>query len=123
MPSRKAHPHTPESRAKIGARLRGRVFTPDTIAKMRAAATLRWSSPEARARQRVAIDPLQMRAIANALPILGECVYCFGPAQARDHVIPRGRPGWEDPENAVLACRACNSSKGNRTPEEWFLGS
>lgn len=53
-------------------------------------------------------------------PVIGECVYCFGPARTRDHVIPRGRPGWDDPSNIVPACFSCNDSKGPRTPQEWW---
>ncbi len=34
-----------------------------------------------------------------------------------EHVVPKGR-GGDNWENLVLACRACNQQKGNRTPEE-----
>ncbi len=57
--------------------------------------------------------------VVNA-PVLGECIYCFGPAQTMDHVIPRGRPGWDDPANLLPACYSCNSSKNDRTPDEWL---
>ena len=56
----------------------------------------------------------------RTLDVIGECVYCFGPATEHDHVIPRGRPGWDDPDNLVPACGPCNNSKGPRTPAEWF---
>lgn len=36
-----------------------------------------------------------------------------------DHVIPEWAGGEPGPENVVLACRPCNRSKKNRTPEEW----
>lgn len=55
--------------------------------------------------------------------VKGECVYCFSPATTFDHVIPRGRPGWDEPDNLVPACLTCNVSKGQRTPEEWLEGA
>jgi 5-methylcytosine-specific restriction endonuclease McrA len=36
-----------------------------------------------------------------------------------DHVIPLSRGGPNGPENLVLACPACNLSKGAKTPEAW----
>jgi 5-methylcytosine-specific restriction endonuclease McrA len=40
------------------------------------------------------------------------CVYCHGPADTVDHIIPvsQGGPGTED--NLVAACRSCNSRRG-----------
>lgn len=35
-----------------------------------------------------------------------------------DHVLPRSRGGRTEWENMVVACRACNQKKGNRTPRE-----
>jgi hypothetical protein len=35
-------------------------------------------------------------------------------AASVDHVIPRSKGGTDAPQNLVLACRSCNSSKGNR---------
>ena len=37
-----------------------------------------------------------------------------------DHIMPRSRGGTDDLENLQLLCAACNSSKGNRTQEEWI---
>jgi hypothetical protein len=62
---------------------------------------------------------VRRRAVLGA-PVLGECVYCDAPAQTWDHVIPRGRPGADDPDNLMPACWDCNRAKGARTPEEWF---
>ena len=49
----------------------------------------------------------------------GRCVYCDRVADSVDHVIPKSRVGgthtWG---NLVAACRACNTRKGARTPEE-----
>jgi hypothetical protein len=59
------------------------------------------------------------------------CSYCFEEVgcacasdvdvrqAAADHVFPKCRGGEDDDSNRVLACRSCNSSKGDRTPEEW----
>lgn len=50
------------------------------------------------------------------------CQYCGGqPGAAEmtiDHVVPRSRGGLSTWENCVLACVACNSAKGGRTPAE-----
>lgn len=49
------------------------------------------------------------------------CHYCgttHGPF-ALDHVFPWSRGGQHWPINLVVACQACNASKGDLTPEEW----
>ena len=50
------------------------------------------------------------------------CAYCGGKFPTRelshDHVIPVSRGGRNHWTNAVTACRACNTRKGNRTPEQ-----
>ena len=49
------------------------------------------------------------------------CQYCGAqPAQhllTLDHVIPRTQGGQTSWENLVTACRACNHTKGGRTPQ------
>ena len=50
------------------------------------------------------------------------CQYCGdkdGPFEA-DHVMPKSRGGTDDESNLLCACRTCNRSKKDRTPEEWF---
>lgn len=56
----------------------------------------------------------------------GKCQHCgiqtnlgrFGPDRAtRDHHIPRSKGGGEG-GNLILACAACNSTRGNRDPTE-----
>lgn len=37
-----------------------------------------------------------------------------------DHYIPRSRGGAVGSGNKVHACLACNFSKGNRMPDEWY---
>jgi len=50
------------------------------------------------------------------------CLYCgyrFSYAQlTRDHVIPRAQGGRDTWSNLVAACKRCNHTKGNRTPEQ-----
>jgi 5-methylcytosine-specific restriction endonuclease McrA len=48
-----------------------------------------------------------------------ECVYCGGPFEHVDHVIPASRGGTDDPDNLVPACTPCNTSKGNKLLAEW----
>jgi len=52
------------------------------------------------------------------------CGYCRRPlpgpwAGVLDHAIPRSRGGSDGASNAVLACKPCDFTKGNRTIEEW----
>ena len=92
-----------------------------TRAKMSLAQRGHPVSAETRARIAAAVTG---KGIGNTrvidAPVKGNCVYCFEPAQTHDHVIPRGRTGWDEPSNVVLACISCNASKKDRTPEEWF---
>ena len=53
----------------------------------------------------------------------GLCAYCRMPHAPNDltidHVIPIRQGGPHIITNIVFACGICNSSKGNRTPEQW----
>ena len=50
----------------------------------------------------------------------GICAYCKRGAKLTiDHVIPVTQGGLNDISNIVLCCRRCNSSKNNKTPEQW----
>lgn len=51
----------------------------------------------------------------------GVCAYCFKPAKTLDHVLPVKRGGLSEPDNMVLACGRCNSSKNSRTPLEFVF--
>lgn len=46
------------------------------------------------------------------------CQYCGSPADSIDHVLPRSRGGTHVWENVAAACRPCNLSKRDRTPDE-----
>lgn len=54
------------------------------------------------------------------------CAYCLVEQPltqlTRDHIIPSSRGGTNAADNLVLACTACNSAKGSRTPQEWRPG-
>lgn len=54
----------------------------------------------------------------------GACAYCgstVGPFSI-DHVVPVSRGGTHDLGNLVVACRRCNSVKGNRPVHEFVEG-
>ncbi len=46
------------------------------------------------------------------------CQYCGDRADSIDHVHPRSRGGLHTWENVAAACRPCNLTKRDRTPEE-----
>ena len=48
------------------------------------------------------------------------CQYCGlkGKKMTIDHVVPQSRGGKTDFENCVAACKPCNNTKGDRTPNE-----
>lgn len=50
------------------------------------------------------------------------CQYCGHRGSATDlsidHILPRSRGGKTTPENLCVACKPCNSRKGDRTPAE-----
>lgn len=50
------------------------------------------------------------------------CLYCGADGRrqtlTRDHVVPTSKGGKDAWENVVAACIACNSRKGNRTPQQ-----
>lgn len=49
------------------------------------------------------------------------CIYCGTTENITiDHQVPTSRGGTNELENLVACCQSCNSSKGDRTPEEWL---
>ncbi len=50
------------------------------------------------------------------------CLYCgnsfCSQELTRDHIVPRAQGGADSWKNVVAACKRCNHSKGNRTPEQ-----
>ena len=52
------------------------------------------------------------------------CAYCGTTERLTlDHVIPRSRGDSNKAKNLVIACGRCNTSKSDRTPQEWRNGS
>lgn len=50
-----------------------------------------------------------------------QCIYCGSPDNlSYDHLIAQNSNGPDIPENVVMACRSCNSSKGDKGIYEWF---
>lgn len=51
-----------------------------------------------------------------------ECSYCGlnGVKLTIDHIVPISRGGANSLDNIAMACVHCNSSKGNKTLDEWF---
>jgi HNH endonuclease len=50
-----------------------------------------------------------------------ECIYCGASENlAIDHVVPSNRGGTDGGDNAVWACRSCNSSKSDQDLFEWW---
>lgn len=50
------------------------------------------------------------------------CCYC-GKSDVKltiDHIVPISRGGTNSLNNIALACGHCNSSKGNKTLDEWL---
>lgn len=63
-------------------------------------------------------DDVKARYKAQA----GKCYYCSQDLNNEyqiDHVIPLSRGGSNWPENIVVACKSCNSSKRNKLLSEW----
>lgn len=51
----------------------------------------------------------------------GECVFCGAKEYlTTDHLIPRNRGGTDSADNLVLACKSCNSSRGDKGIFEWL---
>lgn len=80
------------------------------------------------AERRRAIDRLRKRcdwrSLREAVFIRDgfRCFYCGSDVSSSpqcDHVFPISRGGKNVIENLTTACRSCNSSKGDKTPEEW----
>jgi len=49
------------------------------------------------------------------------CIYCTSSDDLSiDHLIPKSRGGPDIADNAILSCRTCNSSKGDKGVYEWY---
>lgn len=106
---------TPELRAKAAARVKRWVQNnPEAAAELRQNRRARELGAEgSHTRQDIhAILRLQRRL----------CYYCSTALERFDvdHWIPLSRGGTNHPQNLVIACDSCNSSKGTRLPWEWM---
>jgi len=54
-----------------------------------------------------------------------KCEYCGStePPFTKDHIIPLVRGGIDIQNNLVLACKSCNSSKGERDVFDWYYNA
>ena len=66
--------------------------------------------------------PRQRRAVLSRRAVFArddyQCQYCGTHADSIDHIVLRPRGGHHSWENLVAACKPCNLSKRDRTPEE-----
>lgn len=50
-----------------------------------------------------------------------ECIYCGNKKDLTlEHILPRSRGGPDTTDNAVMVCKTCNSSKGDKRLYEWY---
>jgi hypothetical protein len=50
-----------------------------------------------------------------------ECVFCGSKENLEtDHLIPKSRGGSDEPDNLVLSCKTCNTSRNNKGVFEWL---
>ncbi len=66
--------------------------------------------------------PRHRRAVLSRRAVFArddyQCQYCGSHADSIDHIVPSSRGGHHSWENLVAACKPCNLSKRDRTPEE-----
>jgi len=63
------------------------------------------------------------KAILNSLlhKYKFKCVNCESKNNLTiDHIIPVSKGGTDDYSNLQILCKSCNSSKGNKTEDEWI---
>ncbi|MFH1685521.1 MAG: HNH endonuclease [Candidatus Micrarchaeota archaeon] len=74
-----------------------------------------------RARQSGATSHFSAKDFRRLQGIYPVCVYCGKKNELQvEHVVPLDKGGRNDVTNLVIACKSCNSSKRNETPEDWF---
>lgn len=50
-----------------------------------------------------------------------KCIYCGSASDLTiDHIIPQSKGGPDIAANSILACKSCNSSKGDKDVFEWY---
>jgi 5-methylcytosine-specific restriction endonuclease McrA len=121
--------------AAIKAGSKARRLAADPEYDARRARELRKKSPE-KARAAGVIAAHRRRAAINNVGDIhpglykrlmsragGVCTYCNTKVQALtvDHFNAVTRGGGGNAENLIPACKPCNSSKGNKIPEDWIF--
>jgi 5-methylcytosine-specific restriction endonuclease McrA len=66
------------------------------------------------------LEPFTERQLAARMRALGgKCIYCSGPFQHVDHLVPVALGGRHALWNLAPSCRPCNLSKRDSSPLEW----
>lgn len=54
----------------------------------------------------------------------GRCFYCDKPVSitgaTKDHMVPKSKGGSDSMTNLVMACRGCNTAKGDMSKDEFL---
>ncbi len=67
-----------------------------------------------------ALEEFSQVQLGRRIKMLGErCLYCGGPYQHLDHLVPVAAGGRHALWNLAPSCRACNTSKGDSDPIAW----
>ena len=89
-----------------GFGMNARAFQMSTFKKLQSG-NMKWSST--------------IREYLREMEKPGECVYCGAKTDLTlEHIMPRCCKGADSPDNAIMVCRKCNSSKGGKRLYEWF---
>lgn len=64
--------------------------------------------------------PFSNEELDQRMSVFGHiCVYCGGPFEHIDHVIPLARGGYHQLSNLRPSCKFCNLSKGAKSLQDW----
>lgn len=62
-----------------------------------------------------------IREYVKESEVVGTCIYCGAKGELTlEHIFPCSKGGPDSSDNAVWACKKCNSSKGNKRLYEWY---
>jgi 5-methylcytosine-specific restriction endonuclease McrA len=117
--------HVCDMRRAIVLLFTGRAERVEDTADLIRSPSVAWVMPSVIRLQRYIQRPPTQTLSFNKKNILKRdgytCQYCGRNGSERmtiDHVVPRYLGGKTIWENVVSACRSCNTSKGNRTPQQ-----
>lgn len=64
------------------------------------------------------------KALGALFAATKDCCYCGAPMNYKqktaDHIVPLSQGGLHSMTNLAICCHSCNSSKRDRTPEQWL---